>query len=249
MKLVKLIAILALSTVSLISNAETNTTQVNNAAITYSGVNRVEFNDAKNNKEFVGNGFLIEYQNKTYAVTVKHALFEIKTAALTHVDIAEQVAAWYIHPLKNKQEYVKLGRLINTDPNELIDIKILQKDWLLFEVADNQSNLQVLKLRDGDLIEGELVSAFGCTYATKANCRQDQYQFRFVENDTHNLRLTMGEIKLDQLRGLSGSPVVDKNNQVVGIVSNVLKKKSGDGFDFAPANLSYLRSILQSQSR
>ena len=54
----------------------------------------------------------------------------------------------------------------------------------------------------------------------------------------------MPDLDLTKLRGLSGSPVLDSKGQVVGIVSNVLQSKSGKGFDFAPANLNYLRSVL-----
>lgn len=54
----------------------------------------------------------------------------------------------------------------------------------------------------------------------------------------------MANMELSKLTGLSGSPVVDKNRQLVGIVSNVMKSSSGDGFDFAPASTDYLIEVL-----
>ncbi|WP_185964435.1 trypsin-like peptidase domain-containing protein [Aliikangiella marina] len=218
-------------------------------ATVFSGVNRIEFNDPQYNKAFVGNGFLIEFENKTYAVTVKHTLLEAKTPKLTHIDFSHLISAWYIHPLREPQRFVKLGRLINRDPKEPIDMKILQKDWLVFEVEENNSDLSILKLRTSQIQPGETLTAYGCSYAKQRECYLDDYQFNFIENDQHNLRLTMGDRKMGALRGLSGSPVLDKDNQVVGIVSNILKKKSAEGFDFAPANLNYLLSVLKANSK
>ena len=45
------------------------------------------------------------------------------------------------------------------------------------------------------------------------------------------------------LRGLSGGPVVNAEGELVGIVSNVMPDADGVA-RFAPANLDYLRSVL-----
>jgi len=38
--------------------------------------------------------------------------------------------------------------------------------------------------------------------------------------------------------------VLDEHNKLVGIVSTIKESKSGDGFDYAPATLNYLREVL-----
>jgi len=210
----------------------------------YSGINNIQFNNESYNKPFVGNAFLIEHKNKLFAVTVKHTLLEAKTDEMTHVDIQPHVKQWLIHPNNKPNEFIRLGRLINADKREAIDMKILEKDWLIFEVEENQSSLKVLNLREQPLSEGEKLTAYGCSYANKVDCQQDRYVGSFINNETNNLRVSMPNLDLSKLRGLSGSPVVDKDGLVVGIVSNVLKSRSGKGFDFAPANLKYLNSVL-----
>ena len=209
-----------------------------------SGINQIGFFDSQYDKAFVGNGFLIRHKNKVYAVTVKHALFEAKTPDMTHINLAPHVKEWRIHPNKSADQYVKLGRLLNADESEKIDMQILQKDWLVFEVEQNNSNLAILELRQSPVKKGEQLTAYGCSYAEQATCKQSRYTGTFSEYDNQNLRVLVENLDMGKLRGLSGSPVLDERQRVVGIVSNVLKAKSGQGFDFAPASLEYLNEVL-----
>jgi hypothetical protein len=218
--------------------------EVESKDLRYSGINSIEFIDESRNKDFVGNGFLIEYKNKQYAVTVKHTLFLIQNESLKTVNLQGHTKQWKIHPMKTPDEYVLLGKLINQDDKEMIDGEILNKDWMVFEIVKNSSPLAVLKLRESPLKTGEKVSAFGCSYINKATCSQDQYSGTFIAYEKNNLRVKMPNLEMKQLSGLSGSPVVDENNKVVGIVSNVLESKEGNGLDFAPASLDYLLSVL-----
>lgn len=213
-------------------------------ATQYSGINKITFTESKYNKDFVGNGFLIEHLDKLYAVTVKHTLLEARSPKMSNVVLTPHIKDWIIHPNQSPKEYVRLGKLINANQHEAIDMKVLEKDWLVFEVLENKSSLQVLKLRETPLRKGENLSAYGCSYANKATCTQDSYRGEYMQSENNNLRVSMPDLDLTKLRGLSGSPVLDSNGQVVGIVSNVLQSKSGKGFDFAPANLNYLRSVL-----
>lgn len=209
-----------------------------------SGINQITFHDAQYNKAFAGNGFLIKHQDTVYAVTVKHTLFEARTPDMESVSIDGHISSWQIHPNQSPKQAVVLGRLLNRADDEKLDMAIMQKDWLVFEVKQNTSNLAVLTLRNTPLKSGELLSAYGCSYANAKSCSQDVYRGQFIARESSNLRISMDNLELAQLRGLSGSPVLDENNQVVGIVSNVLPSGSGEGFDFAPANLDYLRQVL-----
>lgn len=212
----------------------------------FSGINNISFHDGAYDKAFAGNGFLLEYKNNLYAITVKHTFLEAKTPEMKSVTIDGFVKEWRIHPNKQPNDYIKLGRLLNANINEAIDMNILQKDWLIFEVEENHSSLSVLKLRETQLITGDKLTAYGCSYANQAHCLQDVYVGTFISSEPNNLRISIPNLALNKLRGLSGSPVLDKNNQLVGIVSNVLKSQTGEGFDFAPANLNYLKQVLES---
>jgi S1-C subfamily serine protease len=209
-----------------------------------SGVNNIEFQQQEYNKAFAGNGFLIEHNDKVYAVTVKHVLFEAKTPDMKHVWLADNLKQWRIHPNKDANNYIQLGNLINANKNEEIDGDILQKDWLLFEVEENNSSLTPLTIRRSSLETGEKLRAIGCSYVNKDTCDQDTYTGTFKSYAEHNLRIDLGDTPIARLRGLSGSPVVDEHNHLVGIVSNVLPAEGATGLDFAPAKLDYLFSIL-----
>ncbi|NMP33120.1 trypsin-like peptidase domain-containing protein [Thalassotalea sp. M1531] len=212
--------------------------------VQYSGVNNISFHQTAYDKTFAGNGFLISVADKLYAVTVKHTLFEAKTPEMKHVAIEKHVKEWRIHPKQSPNEYIVLGRLLNADITEAIDMKILQKDWLVFEVIENHSPLTPLTLRESEVTKGETLTAYGCAYVNQQQCQQDTYQGQFIAYEPNNLRMKLDNLQMDKLRGLSGSPVLDTNNQVVGIVSNVLKSQTSEGFDFAPANLKYLSKVL-----
>lgn len=213
-----------------------------------SGINRLTFFNEANNKDFVGNGFLVRYQGKTYGVTVKHTLLEAKTNQMQTVDISNHIRQWQIHPNGKPEQAITLGKLINSDTTEAIDINILSKDWLIFEVNYNPSALKVLEIRRTPLQKDEPVTAYGCSYVNKTTCIQDAYPGLFIHYESNNLRVKMDTLELNKLRGLSGSPVLDKQGKLVGIVSNVLPALSGQGFDFAPASLDYLLQVLDKTS-
>jgi hypothetical protein len=211
---------------------------------TISGINNVAFKQSKFDQNFAGNGFLIEHKQKIYAVTVKHVLLEAKTNKMKTVWLRDELKSWKIHPNNDETKFVQLGRLINSDRSEKIDIQTLQKDWLLFEVKDNQSDFVPLKIRTQPLAPKEQVTALGCSYANQLQCSQDSYIGYLKSYDRYNLRVHLQGIKSLNLAGLSGSPVVDKNMNLVGIVSNILPSSDGKDLDFAPARLDYLLSIL-----
>lgn len=211
-----------------------------------SGINQIAFNKSQYDKAFVGNGFLIRHNGVVYAVTVKHVLLEAKTPSMSSVSIEDKVKTWRIHPNQDSEHYIELGKLLNSSTQEALDMSVLQRDWLVFEVKENRSNLKVLTLRDTPLKPGETLIAHGCSYYKAKTCKQDAYKGDFVSMEANNLRIKMPKWSPGKLRGLSGSPVLDRDQRVVGIVSNVLRSSDGQGFDFAPANLVYLRQVLDS---
>lgn len=214
--------------------------------VQYSGINNIRFHDPEFDNAFAGNGFLLRYQGEIYGATVKHVLFEAKTPQMKTVALSPWLKEWRIHPSQSPDEYVVFGELLNANNEEAIGMNIMQKDWLIFRVKENHSSLTPIEVRDTPLVEGERVTAFGCSYARKEACQQDSVQGIFVRKEGNNLRVSMPELKISALRGLSGSPVLDQAKKLVGIVSNVLPSESSEGLDFAPANLDYLFTVLKS---
>ena len=212
----------------------------------YSAKNQLSFYNKAYDKAFVGNGFILAHKDRFYAVTVKHALLEAKTPQMQHVSIEQHIQQWSLAQHRGAAAPIVLGPLLNADPGELIDMSVLQRDWLVFELDQAQAKgfLKPLRLRETALNQGERLVAIGCSYAAKDVCEQDTYAGTYAGTQGNNLRIKMDNLNIATLRGLSGSPVLDSNGKVVGIVSNVLPAKGGEGFDFAPASTDYLKRVL-----
>lgn len=210
-----------------------------------SGINNVKFHDSRFDKDFAGNAFLIEFQGRQLAVTVKHALLLARTDAMKTVELEGHLARWRVHPNGAPEQYIALGPLLNADPAETLDPSVIERDWLVFDVQANHSPLQPLKLRDTPVQAGERLFAVGCSYAHRDDCAPQRVEAgTFLRYAGGNLLVELDGFDASQLGGLSGSPVIDAEQRLVGIVSNVLPHPDGKGDVFAPANLDYLREVL-----
>jgi len=215
----------------------------------YSAANNITFTNTKENKSFVGNGFLISHKDKIYAVTAKHVLIETQKSGIKTIDIKGYFDNWSLKPFNSDSEEVILGVLLNTDGSEKLDMAVLQDDWLIFEVKENNSQLQVLKLSNQLLKADQSVNAYGCTYGNQKYCQQNEYSGKYVKSLDNNLliELDMEKDKLNTLRGLSGAPVLNSRKEVVGIVSNIIPDIETDKLYFAPFTIQpvvkYLNNI------
>jgi len=226
-----------------------------------SAVNHVRFIDSKFDAAgFVGNGFLLSYLNRSYAVTAAHVLLMAKTDAMKSIELNGQLKSWRMQVNGDATQYVELGRLVNSDAKEALNMKVIERDWLVFEVKENHSNLVPLIMREGSRallgtarddtkpLAGEVLYAIGCSYARQEKCQQDAYSGTLLAHAANNLLVQLDDTKSD-LGGLSGAPVVDAQQRLVGIVSNFMPNPNGKGDVFAPANLDYLRAMLKADSR
>lgn len=213
-------------------------------ATLYSAANYVELNNGEI-RPFIGNGFLLRHNSNTYAITAKHVLFELRSPHVTHIDITKAVKSWHLKPFNSDKRGIKLGRLLNVDATEKLDMEVLKHDYLVFEVPPQETDLVPIELSAEPLIADETLTAFGCSYAVQSECRQNTYSGRFLTGEAHNLRIRLRDAEPETLRGLSGGPVLNAHQQLVGLVSNVLPAKYGNGMDFAPANLNYLHEVLK----
>ena len=145
-----------------------------------------------------------------------------------------------------------MGSLLNADPSEKLDINVLKDDWLLFEVEQNNSDLQVLKLSQEKLSTNQRLTAFGCSYDNQKSCIQSKYSGQYVKSLDNNLliNLEMPDDEVNTLRGLSGAPVLNNKNEVVGIVSNIIPDKDSGEVYFAPfcigPVINYLNTLITS---
>lgn len=211
----------------------------------YSAANHIQFENDQ--KPFVGSGFLIQHGQQIYAVTAKHVLFETMDQGIDHIDIEGKVSQWQLQPFNEATGVVTLGKLLNANNKEDLDMSVLSDDWLLFAVAENHSLLKPLRLAEKPPQVGDQLVTYGCTYQTQSTCHQDRFTGLLAGLEGNNLLLKLKDAEAGNLRGLSGAPVMNAAGEVVGIVSNVLPDPAGGEF-FAPFGIQPLQAFLRQRT-
>lgn len=216
----------------------------------FSAANNITFSNTKETKFFVGNGFLISHKGKTYAVTAKHVLLETQKSGIKFIDIKDHFKSWHLSPFNSDSSDVVLGQLLNSDSSEKLNLEVLKDDWLLFDVSENNSTLTPLKLASSYPQKNQLLNAYGCSYNNKNKCTQNKYSGHFVKNKGNSLfiELNMPTENMNALRGLSGAPVLNTNNEVVAIVSNVINDKESNKVYFAPFSINPILKHLNTSN-
>ena len=209
----------------------------------YSGVNRVTFQGVAP-QTHLGNGFIIKYEGKNYGVTAKHVLLMAKRPGLSSSDIAPHLQSWILHPMQAAEQSVQFHKVLNGDKNEAINEDMLLRDALVFSIKGKLAGFTALPLAKTAVQAGDRVHAFGCSYVRAKVCTQDQFSGTVLGHQGPNLMIELDQQEPQELFGLSGAPVLNDANEVVGIVSNELPDASGKP-RFAPVDTVYLREVLQ----
>lgn len=206
--------------------------------------NGIEFNDPKLTQPGFCTGFLLKFNNDTFAVTAKHLSKIIKPEKMTVLSLDGFVRNWVLFPLDKKEETVVTGKLLNQNTAELLEDKTsYENDWLVFSIATNHLAVKPLQVRTTPLIPGEKLYVVGWTRKME-NGKQRIYEFEYYKTIGH--RILLKEVVVpEQLGGLSGAPVVDEQGSVVGIVSNSTQDPHTGKKYFSPCTIDGLIAFLQ----
>ncbi len=187
-------------------------------------INNVSYVNASFNNPNASNGFLVQYKDDTYAVTAKHILVMAKTDKMKFVDFEGELKEWKMHPKNDSTKYVIIENLLNANKKDSLTWSYMDtnwdnyNDWLVFSIKENKTNYKPLIFRETSLIKGEDLYVIGWSYKdTIGSQRLYQYKFDEIDGNYYNLKQVNGP---QGLGGLSGSPVVDKKGNVVGLVSS-----------------------------
>jgi len=190
-----------------------------------------------------GNGFLIDIGDEVLAVTCKHTLWVNRPKEMKTVDFNGNLKEWRMMLVNDPSQYVILGDLINANSNEVIGESNTQKDYLVFKVKENHSQITPLKLSVNPAQPGDTISEVGWTFRTKTAKAQVHAAKVYGYSGSS---LLVNHIVQENLAGLSGSPVINKNNELVAIVSSWTFDIASNGWYDSPCSTDYLWEVLYS---
>lgn len=185
----------------------------------FSLTNEISFKDTTY-KDFA-NSFLINTGYDTLGISCKHLFIVFENQLeLRTIDLGSNFDYWMLYPKSNKEKNVFTKRLINKDSKEYIGqfntLKV--RDWILFEIDKQNLDLYPLKIRHTPIKTNEFVYAVGWGMKQKDNSKPVLIKLQCIKNlgDYYYYKT----LKTDaQPHGRSGSPVIDKNGYLVGIIS------------------------------
>ncbi|HAK76086.1 MAG TPA: hypothetical protein DCR35_04490 [Runella sp.] len=193
--------------------------------------------------QYAATGFLIDTGKDTLAVTAKHVLWIAKMKNMHTVALKDNLQKWLMHPKNNLADSVVIASLLNTDTTEILEGKhssITQRDWLVFSTKYVSPNLQPLKPRYSPVIKGETTYIFACPYKEKGCVI---YEGRVIE--TTGNRILISTDTTQQVGGASGSPIVDKNGQLIGILGGSSTNRLTGQPAFYGLSTRYLQKVLK----
>lgn len=179
-------------------------------------VNEIEYTDTHH--PIAGCSFLLDAGADTVVATAKHILTFFKSDSMNSVSFGGTLREWSAYPKNNPEDRVIVDRLINEDAGESIERVFSPQDWLLFTVAEKSPNMQPLRFRPDSLTKGEPVYVIGWRYSDK-DCPQVVYKGAVVEYDNATVLISTERLADNKMPGLSGSPVIDSNGDLIGLMS------------------------------
>jgi hypothetical protein len=169
----------------------------------------------KGNRDLDGaSGFLIDYKNSSFAVTAKHLLGEAGGVEpeIELTSLENNLIEWKMMPRSNvkPKETVNLNTLGLKYTNSIADILILNIASKDFTIKRLIPNFEIPKQK-------EKLYMVGCPYS-EDNCRQNIYEVTFSEF-VSAAGMLICELKTKvQLSGFSGSPLLNKKGEVIGVL-------------------------------
>ncbi|WP_430815785.1 trypsin-like peptidase domain-containing protein [Carboxylicivirga sp. RSCT41] len=169
----------------------------------------------------LANSFLVDTGHDTVGVSCKHLFMVFEDQlGLNTIDLGNSFIHWKMYPKNYKKRSVAVKSLINRNPNEQIGgfNTLKEHDWIVFELQDVANELYPLKIRYTPVKKNETVYAVGWGMNQTDNSQPAVIQLQCFSN-TGNCFYTSTLNNGTHPQGRSGSPVIDRNGYLVGIVS------------------------------
>ena len=190
--------------------------------------------------KYAATGFLIDNGKDTLAATAKHILWIAKNRKTKSTEINNELKQWVMRPKGMGKDSVVIGRLLNEDPEEQLEGKgstSLDRDWIVFSTTKVASGLYPLKPRYTQVKPGEKVYILSCAYEDSLCTVHEGKVYKKLGMDI----LIQRDMKTHK-GGSSGSPVIDANGYLIGILSR--SAYSDQGNVSVAISTEYLKEVL-----
>ncbi len=195
--------------------------------------NRIQLKDSTLND--IANAFLIVNNDDTLAVTCKHVFLLLKKFGIAHIKMHPNIKKWELYSAKGSTQ-VELHPSTNNEPiGDFNTIK--SRDWIILHPLEPIKNIQPLSIRWEPVKKGESVYAISRHYGQNINSNPEIRHFICYKNvGPYCYMKAVGEHP--NPIGCSGSPVVDANGCLVGLISGQ------EGQLTVIASVQYLKTLL-----
>jgi hypothetical protein len=190
--------------------------------------------------KYAGTGFLINNGKDTLAATSKHILWIAKNKSSKATEINTALKRWVMIPKGNYQDSAIIDKLLNEDAAEQLEgngSTILERDWLLFSLKSASPNLYPLKPRYTPVRPGEKVFILSSAYDDSLSTVHEGKVYKKLGMD-----ILISRDMVTHKGGSSGSPVIDANGYLIGIVSSSAGSPAGNVT--VAISTEYLQDIL-----
>lgn len=188
----------------------------------------------------IANSFLVDTGKDTIGVSCKHLFMVFENhLGIESIDLGDNFTYWNLYPKNKRDQLVSVKKLINKNTNERIGqfntLKV--RDWIILELEDNYSSIYPLKIRYSPIKTNEVIYAVGWGSKQIDTSKPALQKLQCIDNlgDYYYVKNFSPDIKP---QGRSGSPVIDKNGYLVGIVSGA------EGNLGVIGSVNYLQKIL-----
>jgi hypothetical protein len=189
---------------------------------------------------YLANAFVVDTGADTVGVTCKHIFMVLQSRRGTSsIALGDDFVGWTLRSSRDSTRMLRTQRLINADPSEPIGdfAGIKDRDWLIFELGDWEKGLYPLKVRYTAVKPGEVVYAIGRSQQGRHRPDPTRSPLRVYRTMPNYYYVEPLDPEIDA-GGTSGSPVIDQNGYLVGLVSGA------SGALGVVAGVAYLRRLF-----